>query len=366
MRVLVVNSGSSSLKLSLVGEDDAILSEHDFDVTAAGSADAELASAVRAMRGIEAAGHRVVHGGPRYPTSARIDPDLISYLVSITDLAPLHMPGAVAAITAVRVLLPRVPGVACFDTAFHSNMPAAASTYAIPEEWRRRYGIRRYGFHGFSHAYAARRAAELLRRPESELRIVTCHLGAGASLAAVAGGISVDTTMGFTPFEGLVMATRAGSVDPGMLMWLQRHARLSEAELTDALDRRSGLQALAGTPDMRELLRRVSSGDAIARLAFDVYIHRLRSSIGAMAAAMDGLDALVFTGGVGENSPAVRAAAVSGLGFLGLEIGPTLNAGLGTDADISAPAAKVPTFVIKSREDVELAHEVRRVLSGAA
>jgi acetate kinase len=363
LRVLVVNAGSSSLKLSLVGEGDELLLERDFEVANGIAADGELTAAVQSIKGIDAVGHRVVHGGPRYPTSTRVDPDLISYLVSITDLAPLHMPAAVAGITTVRVLLPRTPAVACFDTAFHSTMPPAASTYAIPEDWRRRYGIRRYGFHGFSHAYAARRAAEILHRPASELRVVTCHLGAGASLAAVAGGTSVDTTMGFTPLEGLVMATRAGSVDPGALLWLQRHARLSEAELSDALDRRSGLQALAGTSDMRELLRRVTAGDVTARLAFDVYVHRLRSLIAAMAASMSGLDALVFTGGVGENAPAVRAAAVAGLGFLGLEIGPTLNASLGTDADISAPAAQVPTLVIKSREDVELAREVRRVLS---
>ncbi|MFI5282074.1 MAG: acetate/propionate family kinase [Candidatus Dormibacterales bacterium] len=366
MRVLAVNAGSSSLKLSLVGENDELLAEHEFEVTGGQAADSALANAVQAMKGIDAVGHRVVHGGSRYPASARIDPDLISYLVTITDLAPLHMPAAVAGITTVRVLLPRVPAVACFDTAFHSGMPAAASTYAIPEEWRRRYGIRRYGFHGFSHAYAARRAAELLRRPQSELRLVTCHLGAGASLAAVVGGTSVDTTMGFTPFEGLVMATRAGTVDPGLLLWLQRHARLSEAELTEALDRRSGLLALAGTADMRELLHRMSAGDATARLAFDVYIHRLRSSIAAMAASMGGLDALVFTGGIGENAPAVRAAAVAGLAFLGVEIGPTLNASLGTDADISAPAAQVPTLVVKSREDVEMAREVRRIVSSTS
>jgi len=363
LRVLVVNAGSSSLKLSLVGGDDAILAEHDFEVEGGRLDDGELAEAIHAMEGIEAAGHRVVHGGPRHPSSTRIDSELIGYLVTITDLAPLHMPAAIAVMSAVRRLLPRVPAVACFDTAFHARMPAAASTYAIPEDWRRRYGLRRYGFHGFSHAYAARRAAEMLRRPHGELKVVTCHLGAGASLAAVDGGVSVDTTMGFTPLEGLVMATRAGSVDPGLLLWLQRHARLTEAELTEALDRRSGLQALAGTPDMRELLRRLADGEAAAKLAFDVYIHRLRASVAAMAAAMGGLDALAFTGGVGENAPAVRAATVAGLAFLGLEIGRTLNATVGSDADITAPSARAATLVIRSREDIELAREVRRVLA---
>jgi acetate kinase len=293
----------------------------------------------------------------------RLDARVISYLVTITDLAPLHLPAALAGIAAAQELLPRVPGIACLDTAFHSRMPAAASTYAVPAEWRERHGIRRYGFHGFSHAYAARRAAEMLGRPPSELRIVTCHLGAGASLAAVWGGQSVDTTMGFTPLEGLVMATRSGTVDPGMLLWLQRHIGVGEPELTEALDRAGGLQALAGTADMREVMKRMSGGDEDARLAFDVYIHRLRASIAAMVAAMDGLDVLVFTGGVGENAPAVRAAAVGGLRFLGLEIGPTLNASLGPDNDISAPGAQVPTLVIRSREDVEVAREVRRVLA---
>jgi acetate kinase len=288
---------------------------------------------------------------------------LIRYLATITDLAPLHLPAALAGITAVRLLLPRAPAVACIDTAFHAQMPAAASTYAIPEEWRQRFGVRRYGFHGFSHAYASRRAAEILRRPKSELKVVTCHLGSGASLAAVWGGRSVDTTMGFTPLEGLVMATRSGSIDPGLVLWLQRHANITEAEMTETLDRRSGLEALAGTGDMKELLKKLSAGDEKARLAFDVYIHRLRGCIAAMAAAMSGLDALVFTGGVGENAPPVRAATVSGLRFLGLEIETALNTNLVTDGDISAPSARVPTLVIKAREDVEVAREVRRVLA---
>ena len=362
MRVLVLNAGSSSLKVSLV-DDDIVESEHQFEVAEGRLDDTQLAAAVRSMGAVEAAGHRVVHSGPRYRASVRIDREVISYLVSITDLAPLHLPAALAAMGAVRELLPRVPAVACFDTAFHSRMPAAASTYAIPEEWRERYGLKRYGFHGFSHAYASRRAAEMLHRPLSELKVVTCHLGAGASLAAVRGGRSVDTTMGFTPLEGLVMANRSGTVDPGLLLFLQRRAGLSESELNEGLDRQGGLLALAGTSDMREVIDRVHQGDERAELALDVYIHRLRASIASMAAAMGGIDVLVFTGGVGENAPSVRAATVGGLRFLGLEIGPTLNASLGSDADISAPTARVPTLVVKAREDIEVAREVRRVLS---
>jgi acetate kinase len=363
LRVLVVNAGSSSLKLSLLDEDDRLLGERDFEVFEGRLDDSELAAVVRSMDGVEAVGHRVVHGGPRYPASVRIDHEVIAYLASISDMAPLHLPSEIAGITALRGLLPRLPAVACFDTAFHAHMPAAASTYAIPQDWRDRYGIRRYGFHGFGHSYAARRAAEMLRRPLSDLKVVTCHLGAGASLAAVSGGRSVDTTMGFTPLEGLVMATRSGTVDPGMLLWLQRHAGIGEAELSDALDQRSGLQALAGTPDMREIQKRMSAGDESARLAFEVYVHRLRGLIAAMTAAMSGIDALAFTAGVGENSAPVRAAAVSGLRYLGLEIGPTLNASVVGDADISAPGAAVPTLVIKAREDIEVAREVRQILS---
>jgi acetate kinase len=365
LRVLVLNAGSSSLKLSLVDEGDTLVAHREFEADEGRVDEAQLAAAIHDMQGIEAVGHRVVHGGPRYSRSVRIDPDVIRYLVTITDLAPLHLPAALAGIASARELLPRTPAVACLDTAFHSRMPSSASTYAIPDEWRMRHGIRRYGFHGFSHAYASRRAAEMLQRSPHELRVVTCHLGAGASLAAVRGGRSVDTTMGFTPLEGLVMATRAGTIDPGALLYLQRHAGLTEPELTEALEHGGGLMALAGTPDMREVLSRIAGGDDGAELAFDVYIHRLRALIASMAAAMNGLDALVFTGGVGENAAPVRAAAVAGLRFLGLEVGPTLNANLGPDNDVSAPGAAVATLVIKAREDIEVAREVRRVLAAA-
>jgi acetate kinase len=363
MRVLVVNAGSSSLKVSLVGPDDEVLAEEDFEVSGGKVADSKHDEAIHAMDGIEAVGHRVVHGGPRFPKSVRIDSEVISYLLTITDLAPLHLPASLAGIAAVRLLLPRTPAVACFDTAFHARLPAAASTYAIPEEWRQRFGVRRYGFHGFSHAYASRRAAEMLDSPGTGLKVVTCHLGSGASVAAVWGGRSMDTTMGFTPLEGLVMGTRSGSVDPGLVLWLQKHADVTETEMTDALDQRSGLLALAGTADMREVLRGITAGSESSRLALDVYVHRLRACIAAMTAAMSGLDVLVFTGGVGENASQVRAETVKGLGFLGLEIDPELNANAVPDVDISASSAPVPTLVVKAREDIEVAREVRRVLS---
>jgi len=360
VNVLVVNAGSSSLKVSLVGADDTELVSREFKASAGRFKTADLVAAIKEMDGLEAVGHRVVHGGPRYSASVPIDARVVAYLHSIADLAPLHMPAAISGILAVRKLLPRVPAFACFDTSFHSTLPAAAATYAIPAKWRRRHGIRRYGFHGFSHAYSARRAAELLARPQSALRVVTCHLGAGASLAAVDGGRSVDTTMGFTPLEGLVMATRSGSVDPGLMLWLQRHERVTERELTEALDGRSGLLGLAGTSDMREVLDRRSAGDEDAQLAFDVYIHRLRACIASMAAAMIGLD--VFTGGVGENSAPVRSEAVAGLRFLGVEIDARLNAGIKGDGDVGTRAAQVRTLVVRAREDAEVARDVRRLL----
>jgi acetate kinase len=261
-----------------------------------------------------------------------------------------------------RRALPHLPTVACFDTAFHSGLSPAASTYALPAEWRRRHALRRYGFHGLSHAYAAGRAAQLLRRDPGDLRVVTCHLGAGASLAAVRNGASLDTTMGFTPLEGLVMATRAGSVDPGMLLWLQQQEGLSAADLNDALEHRSGLLGLCGSADMREVLAAASAGRPEARLALDVYVHRLRALIASMAAAMNGMDALVFTGGVGEHAHQVRALAAAGLGFLGVALDAGRNAAAADDARIGAQEAAVATLVVRAREDVEIARQVRTAL----
>ena len=366
MRILVVNAGSSSLKVSVVDRDDRILVDHELESPGGRLDEAGLEKAIRATEGIDAVGHRIVHGGARFLASVRIDAELVRYLGTITDLAPLHLPPALAAIQAVGALLPNLRAVACFDTAFHSHMPEAASTYAIPLDWRERYGIKRYGFHGFSHAYASRRAAAILERPEQALKVITCHLGAGASLAAVAGGRSIDTTMGFTPLEGLVMATRSGTVDPGALLYLMRHADMSEPELTDGLDRKGGLLALAGTSDMREVLRGVAGGDAHAQLAFDVFVHRLRAEIGSMAASLNGPDAVVFTGGIGQNSPEVRSAVAKELGFVGIAIDEATNSTIDGDGDVSAVEARVRTLVVHAREDVEVAREVRRVVSQKA
>ena len=258
---------------------------------------------------------------------------------------------------------PRLPAVACFDTAFHATLPAAAATYAIPREWREKYGVRRYGFHGLSHAYCSRRAAELVGRPPVGLRTVTCHLGAGASLAAVVDGRSVDTTMGFTPLEGLVMATRSGTVDPGLLLWLEEHEHLRPHDIATALEERSGLLALAGTADMREVEAGAARDEPDARLALEVYTHRLVAGIAAMAAAADGLDVLAFTGGVGEHSAEVRWRAGRQLGFLGIAVDDRRNDTLEPDADISADGAQVRTLVITAREDLQIAAETRSLLA---
>ena len=312
MRVLVVNAGSSSLKLRLLAGDDAVERTADVELGPDGVADAELAGLLAGWPRPDAVGHRVVHGGTRFTEPVLVDDKVRAALADLTALAPLHQPGSLAGLDAVTRLLPDVPAVACFDTAFHTSIPPAAATYAVPREWRERHGVRRYGFHGLSHAWCTRRTGELLGR--SGLRIITCHLGAGASLAAVVGGRSVDTTMGFTPLEGLVMATRSGSVDPGLVLWLIEHAGLDPHEVSTALEKRSGLAGLAGAADMREVTAAAERGEPDAVLALDVYAHRLAGGVAAMAASAGGIDALAFTGGVGEHSATVRAQAAARLG----------------------------------------------------
>ena len=363
--VIIVNAGSSSLKASLLGPGDGIGSALELDAWD-GSPDHPELTRFLAAAGPRASvvAHRVVHGGSVFRHAALIDDDVIDAISGLTDLAPLHQPRALAAIEAARRLVPGLPGVACFDTAFHAGMPDAAARYALPDGWTTRFGLRRFGFHGLSHAYAARRAAQLLGRELSELRIVSCHLGAGASLAAVLRGRSVDTTMGFTPLEGLVMATRSGSVDPGLIVWLLQHGQLELAELSAGLEKESGLAGLSGLPsgDMREVLQAAGSGKPAALLAIEVYLHRLRREIAAMAAAMNGLDALVFTGGVGEHSSEVRSAAAAGLEFLGLAIDPDRNQAT-ADAIISRDDSAAAALVITAREDIEMARQARRALA---
>jgi acetate kinase len=336
--VLAVNTGSSSLKLRLLGPDDELLAASDEDLSPGATA-ALSAFLRRCPRQPELVGHRVVHGGAEFVEPFVVTAEIEARLAEAFELAPLHNLRAVVAITAARHLLPAIPQVACFDTAFHSTLPAQAFTYALPPSWRQLGPLRRFGFHGLSHAYASKHAAELLKRDPAELRLVTAHLGAGASLCAVHGGRSVDTTMGFTPLEGLVMSTRAGSIDPGLLLWVQRHGHLDADEAEAALLHDAGLAGISGTSgDMREVIAGIEAGDDLCQLAFDVYCHRLAAGVGAMAAAMGGVDALVLTGGVGENCVEVRDEIERRVGFLVSSI-----------------------LVVEAREDLEIARLAREV-----
>ena len=366
MLVLAVNAGSSSLKLRLVGDQGRVVLSADLPVKREGLDRETVLGVLSRIERVDATGHRIVHGGTLFDRATLVDHEVRQQLGSLIPLAPLHQPRSLAALDMVTRALTGTPTIACFDTAFHLSLPPAAATYAVPAEWRNRYSVRRYGFHGLSHGYAARRAAKFLQRPLAELRIVTCHLGAGASLAAVHGGRSVDTTMGFTPLEGLVMATRSGTVDPGLVLWLQQSGNLSLEDVADALEHRSGLKGLAGTADMRKVLEGAEIGEPNARLALDIYVHRLGASIAGMAAAMGGIDVLVFTGGVGENASLIRQEAAERVRFLGVRVDGKRNQMARGDADISSKGVRVRTLVVTSREDVEIAREVRQVLDRAS
>jgi acetate kinase len=360
MRILVVNAGSSSLKLTLLGDRDETLRERELVAVQARIDPGELRAALAmGLADADVVAHRIVHGGERFRSAVAVDRAVERELRALSDLAPLHQAKSLAALDAVSAELPHLPVFACFDTAFHATMPPQATTYALPAAWQRRWGVRRYGFHGLSHAWIARRAPALLKRDPASIRIVSCHLGSGASLCAIRDGRSIDTTMGFTPLEGLVMATRSGSVDPGLLLWLLEREKLTVAEMAYALEHESGLRGLAGTGDMRAVLHNADQEDPAAELALSIYLHRLRAAIGTMAAALEGLDALVFTGGVGEHSALIRSRTASGLGFLGVQVDESRNVDADTDSDISTDGARVRTLVIAAREDLEIATQVR-------
>jgi acetate kinase len=387
MKVLVINTGSSTVKFSLIESDgESVLLEgladwsahparvearhpgappvsKTVEVKGPGDAVARILDhlAQSDLGGVAAVGHRVVHGGPVYTTSVRVTPEVKARLRELSEMAPLHNPVNLAGIEAAEKAWPQVPQVAVFDTAFHATLSEAARTYAVPYEWTEQ-GLRRYGFHGLSHAYCAGRAVQLLKRGPAGPRLVICHLGNGASLSAVRDGKCVDTSMGFTPLDGLVMGTRSGSVDPGLLLHVLRHKRPSADDLDRVLNRESGLLGVSGVSgDMREI-QAAKAGNARARLAFDVFIHRLRQTIGAMTATLGGVDALVFTAGIGEHSAEVRAAACKDLEFLGLQIDPQANAACKPDADIAAPGSRGRILVIATREDLTVVRETVRVL----
>ena len=306
--------------------------------------------------GVAVVGHRVVHGGDRFTGPVLLDEEVIAAIEALTPLAPLHNPANVTGIRVAREMFPDVPHVAVFDTAYHHTLPPAARTYAVPRAWERELGVRRYGFHGTSYSYVARRAAALLGRDLAELNLIVLHLGNGASAAAIRGGVSVDTSMGMTPLEGLVMGTRSGDVDPALPAFLSRTAGLDLAAIDRALSRESGMLALAGASDMREVWRRADAGDPDAALALQVYQHRLRKYVGAYYAVLGRVDAVVFTAGVGEHDARTRAAALAGLERLGIAVDPGRNAADGTGERVISPeGAEVAVLVIPTDEEYEIA-----------
>jgi acetate kinase len=310
---------------------------------------------------IEVVGNRIVHGGPRLSEPAMITPEVTQAIKDVASIAPLHNAAGLQGIELADKLLPKTKQVAVFDTGFHRTLPLATKVYPGPYEWFE-HGIRRYGFHGINHEYCAHRAAHLLQRELSSLKTVSCHLGNGCSLAAINGGKSVDTTMGFTPLEGLMMGTRSGSIDPGILIHLMRTESASAKDLDETLNRRSGLLGVSGvSSDMRDVLEAAGHDNARAKLAVDIFVHRLQTGIAAMAASMGGVDVIVFTAGIGENASQIRSATCAKLGFLGVELEQTKNSSAKPDIDIAASDSEIRVLVIKAQEDWSIARECVRL-----
>jgi acetate kinase len=394
-KILVCNAGSSSLKFSLFdAEEEVLLADGEIDwirkpaqlvFRRAGQAEshqslkldkhgdaaarilddlqAGSSPALHSLEELRAVGHRVVHGGERYSCAVLITPEVKRTIEELTELAPLHNPASLAGITAAEQALPGIPQVAAFDTAFHATLSAAARTYAVPRKWTREWRIRRYGFHGLSHSYCAGRAAEMIGR--RSLRLVIAHLGHGASMSAVRDGVCVDTSMGFTPLEGLVMGTRSGTVDPGILVYVLQRKGLDGNALDNGLNYESGLLGLSGiSSDMRQILSELPHNPD-ARLAVEVYVHRIRQTVGAMAASLGGLDGLVFTAGVGERSQEIRKRVCENLDYLGLELDRSANETCKPDSDIATPASKARILVITTREDLTIMRETQRLVGSS-
>jgi acetate kinase len=394
MDILLLNAGSSSLKAALMkSADGAVIAhgladwagsptrydyaapdgrKHSEEVAWKGHARAverfisdliEVKPVALSHRSeLAAVGHRIVHGGD-FTSSVRITREIRSRISALAELAPLHNPPSLETLAAAEKELPAVPHVACFDTAFHATLPPEARTYPLPESWTREWGIRRFGFHGLSHAYCARRAAEMLGRPAAQLRLVICHLGHGCSASAVHHGRCVDTTMGFTPLEGLMMGTRSGSIDPSIVVYVQQRHGLTAEQIESKLNRDSGLLGVSGiSADMREVLAAAGAGHEQARLALGIYTHRVRQAVGGFAVTMGGIDALVFTAGVGEHAALIRESSCKGLECLGLELDGKLNSTCKPDADVASASSSGRILVIATREDVTMFREVMQVL----
>ncbi|GAA2730726.1 acetate kinase [Pedococcus aerophilus] len=389
--VLVVNAGSSSLKYQVLDavtgataatgiveriggaahlghthdgqthEQDVIAGDHREALVAARSALREHGPDLDAV-GLFAVGHRVVHGGPRFTEPVVIDDDVIDAIEELVPLAPLHNPANLEGIRSARKSFPGVPQVAVFDTAFHQTLPPEAFTYAVPAAWRDEHRVRRYGFHGTSHRFVSRRTAELLGKDPADCAVIVLHLGNGASACAVEAGRSIDTSMGLSPLEGLVMGTRSGDVDPALGAYLERVAGLDAAAYDEALNKASGLLGLAGIADLRELDARREAGDPDAALAFDVMVYRLRKYVGAYAVALGHVDAIAFTGGIGENSAGVRAAVLEGLGVLGVELDTDANSHGERERRVTTDGSRVAAWVVPTDEELEIARACLSVL----
>ncbi|EMS69753.1 acetate/propionate family kinase [Ruminiclostridium cellobioparum] len=396
MKVLVINAGSSSLKYQLIdmtneavlakGLCDRIGIENSFIKQSKGDEEAVVISKVlknhkdaiaaviaaltdekigviKSMSEISAVGHRIVHGGEKFNSSAVINEKVMDAVRECIDIAPLHNPPNIVGIEACQQIMPDVPMVGVFDTTFHSTMPDYAYLYAIPYELYEKYGIRKYGFHGTSHKYVSERAADLLGKPLSELKIITCHLGNGSSICAVDKGKSVDTSMGFTPLQGLAMGTRSGTIDPEVVTYLMEKEDLTVKGISTLLNKKSGVLGVSGvSSDFRDLHTAAEEGNKRAQLALEIFAYGVKKFIGEYIAVMNGVDAIVFTAGIGENNSTIRTQILDNMDFLGIKIDPDKNKIRGQEIDISAPGATVKTFVIPTNEELAIARETVRLL----
>ncbi|BDG37128.1 acetate kinase [Saccharococcus caldoxylosilyticus] len=391
-KVLAINAGSSSLKFQLfempsetvltkgiverIGFDDAI-----FTITVNGEKIQEVTAIpnhavavkmlldklirygiIRSFDEIDGIGHRVVHGGEKFSDSVLITDEVLKQIEEVSELAPLHNPANIVGIKAFQEVLPNVPAVAVFDTAFHQTMPEQSFLYSLPYEYYTKFGIRKYGFHGTSHKYVTQRAAELLGRPIEQLRLISCHLGNGASIAAVEGGKSIDTSMGFTPLAGVAMGTRSGNIDPALIPYIMEKTGMTAEEVIEVLNKKSGMLGISGlSSDLRDLEKAAAEGNERAELALEVFANRIHKYIGSYAARMCGVDAIIFTAGIGENSEVIRAKVLRGLEFMGVYWDPVLNKVRGKEAFISYPHSPVKVLVIPTNEEVMIARDVVRL-----
>ena len=395
MNVLVINCGSSSLKFQLIdaetenliakglcerigiegsrlvyspiGGEKVTIEEYMPDHTKAvqmvlDALTNEEYGVVKSLDEIGAVGHRLVHGGEKFACSTLVTDEVIEAIKECNDLAPLHNPANLIGIDACRKLMPNVPMAGIFDTAFHQTMPSEAYMYALPYEYYTKHGIRKYGFHGTSHKYVAERCAALMEKPIEDLKIITCHIGNGGSIAAVKGGKCMDTSMGFTPLDGLEMGTRSGILDPAVVLFLMDNENLSSKDMNTVLNKKSGLAGVSGvSSDMRDVTAAAKEGNERAKLALDIFAYRVKSYIGQYAAVMNGVDAIVFTAGIGENDIATRLACASGLEYLGVSVDADKNNVRGGEVEISADGSKVKVFVISTNEELAIARETARL-----